>query len=256
MTELEKAAEHLTKRAQSSPVDWLKSVWDNMAPEHQTAVRNALIGAAVGGTALGGVGAMNRTDDESTLGAFSRNALMGALLGAAAGGGGTLAYDYTLGKYRTPKEQSMAGDHSAVAQTADALARGTVSNAGELAGGLGGAATGMYAAKKFDMSLGQFLAQHRPDRVRAALASANAFPNTQSATQAKDIGKAVTDAVTNNPSLLPRWAALRDLLKKHNAPVITGRKALAGLGLTAALAGGGWLLGLGGQRLITGEGVQ
>lgn len=250
MSVLKEAADKITKRAQdASNGNMLMDMWGKLAPENQEAVRNALIGSAVGGTLLGGIGAANRRPDESLVGSFGRNALLGALLGAGVGGGGTMAKNYTMGTYRTPTEQARAEDRPVLDSAADATLRGALGNLGPLAGGVVGGGLGhkYLVSKSPTLDWTEYLQQTgagAPEYFGRKLEAAGLAGKKQGPTAALAALKSTGGA-----------ANLRKMLADVGHHVVTPRGALAGAGVLGSSALLGALLGRGAQRMVEGENV-
>ena len=81
----------------------LSNLFSGLSPTTQKALRNAAIGALLGGTA--GVGAGVLSPDRPVIG----SGLLGALLGGTAGGAGTLGAEMLLGKSKLPIETKKPG---------------------------------------------------------------------------------------------------------------------------------------------------
>lgn len=138
---LEKAAVVLREGLEKQAQNPLQSILGKLTPVQQASIRNALIGALVGGAGGGGLAA---AADKPVLG----TALAGAGLGALAGGGGTYGLGLLSGQERFPGEP--ASPESLLGRGTEALVsaplRHPLMTLGGILGGVGAAKTTPTAA--------------------------------------------------------------------------------------------------------------
>jgi len=138
---LEEAGAALHEQMQKQSQNPLQAVMENLTPVQRTAIRNALIGAMVGGAGGGGFAAAAKKP-------VGRPALAGALLGALAGGGGTYGLGLLTGQEKFPGET--ASPESLIGKGTEALVglpmRHPLMTIGGIAGGIGAARTVPTAA--------------------------------------------------------------------------------------------------------------
>jgi len=140
---LEEAGAALHEQMQKQSQNPLQAVMENLTPVQRTAIRNALIGAMVGGAGGGGFAAAAKKP-------VGRPALAGALLGALAGGGGTYGLGLLTGQEKFPGET--ASPESLIGKGTEALVGLPMRHPLMTIGGvLGGAGTAKYAPTASDL---------------------------------------------------------------------------------------------------------
>jgi hypothetical protein len=248
MKMLEKAGEAIASRVkQAASVKHAQEFWENLDPNHQAAVRNALIGAGVGAAGLGGMSAMSGEGTGNAL----KNALIGALSGAAVGGGGTIAKDYLTGQSRLPSEIQALESRPWYDTASDKALEAGINNVGALGGGT----LGLYGAHKgmrggIPGAIKQMTANRKdPESVRTLLATQGSAPENILAELDEAIkrlrsGKRLKVA----PAQMVSPDGLKKLLRQGNVPR-RGAGLLGALGLAGVGAGIGHL----GQRYMEGE---
>ena len=159
---LEKAAIDVQALA-SGGIDRLKEYWDQLSPGTKQTMLNALIGGAVGGTAMGGMGFMTAPEGQGLSSAVSKG-LMGALLGSVAGGAGTAGYNALTSGRVLPGE--VEGGRSLGDKVSDSVVGSMVSNPFLTAGGTIGGISAVTGAHSIMTNAGSI------EKLRAAVAKA------------------------------------------------------------------------------------
>lgn len=139
-TVLKQAAADLDARLQKSAANPLQAMWSGVDEPNRQAIRNALIGALIGGVGGAGYGAAAAPEDK-VRGAL-HSLLTGAALGGTAAGAGTVGVNLLTGKTKLPGEESRGGP---ISSPINAIGGAVASHPGAVGAGLGGT---LVAAKK------------------------------------------------------------------------------------------------------------
>lgn len=100
----------------------LSSLWESIPAEYRPMIIRSLIGAAIGGTVLGGSRMLSGKDEEGQSGAL-RQALLGLVLGATAGGASTMLPKMNINlPGQQPAQPARRGPGERIAGNSGALA--------------------------------------------------------------------------------------------------------------------------------------
>jgi hypothetical protein len=140
-TVLKQAAADLGAKLQKSAANPLQDVWGKIDEPNRQAVRNALIGALIGG-AGGAVYGGSAADPEAKVRGALQSLLTGAALGGTAAGAGTVGINMLTGKTKLPGEEAASG---LISSPVDWAGSTVVGHPLAVGGGVGGT---LLAARK------------------------------------------------------------------------------------------------------------